>query len=202
MTASLARAAGVGEQLQGLALAGSAVCGRDPGVRAASPRCLVPAAPPSVHGPQPRRRGARGGARHRVQLADAALQRGLRALDDVDLAATLRVRTPTLQSVPGWMRGLLAFALRSGLRLIRGAPGTAAAREAVGWKLFLLAPRMLLSAKRGSPQLSSSEEQACSGRASGPSCCSRSGPRLEPDPARPRLTCLRRGASGLRRWRT
>ncbi|CAJ1369242.1 unnamed protein product, partial [Effrenium voratum] len=43
------------------------------------------------------------------------------------------------------MRGLLAFALRSGLRLIRDTPGTAAAREAVGWKLFLLAPRMLLA---------------------------------------------------------
>ena len=96
--------------------------------------------------PEPERgdgRGARGGARHHVELADAALQRGLRALNDVDLAATLRVRTPTFQSVPGWMRGLLAFALRSGLRLIRDAPGTAAAREAVGWKLFLLAARML-----------------------------------------------------------
>ncbi|CAJ1358061.1 unnamed protein product [Effrenium voratum] len=128
--------------------------------------------------------------------------RGLRALDDVDLAATLRVRTPTLQSVPGWMRGLLAFALRSGLRLIRDAPGTAAAREAVGWKLFLLAPRMLLSRLHGQariPQLSSSEEQACSGRASGPSCCSRSGPWLGPDPAPPDSLEAR---GELRRWRT
>ena len=35
--------ASLGEQLQGLALAGSAVCGRDPGVRAVSPRSAVSA---------------------------------------------------------------------------------------------------------------------------------------------------------------
>ncbi|CAJ1353025.1 unnamed protein product, partial [Effrenium voratum] len=102
---------------------------------------------------QGRRRGARGGARNQVDVAEAAMQRGLDALNDIDLAAVLRVRTLTLQGVPGWLRGLLAFALRAGLRLIRDAPGDARAQETAGWKLFMLAPRMLLSRARGQARI-------------------------------------------------
>ncbi|CAJ1392854.1 unnamed protein product, partial [Effrenium voratum] len=39
---------------------------------------------------QGRRRGARGGARNQVDVAEAAMQRGLDALNDIDLAAVLR----------------------------------------------------------------------------------------------------------------
>ena len=102
---------------------------------------------------QGRRRGARGGARNQVDVAEAAMQRGLVALNDIDLAAVLRVRTLTLQGVPGWLHGLLAFALRAGLRLIRDAPGDARAQETAGWKLFMLAPRMLLSRARGQARI-------------------------------------------------
>ena len=101
--------------------------------------------------PTRRRRGARGGARNQVDVAEAAMQRGLDALNDIDLAAVLRVRTLTLQGVPGWLRGLLA--LRAGLRLIRDAPGDARAQETAGWKLFMLAPRMLLSRARGQARI-------------------------------------------------
>ncbi|CAJ1353465.1 unnamed protein product, partial [Effrenium voratum] len=94
-----------------------------------------------------------GGARNQVDVAEAAMQRGLDALNDIDLAAVLRVRTLTLQGVPGWLRGLLAFALRAGLRLIRDAPGDARAQETAGWKLFMLAPRMLLSRARGQARI-------------------------------------------------
>ena len=102
---------------------------------------------------QGRQRGARGGARNQVDVVEAAMQRGLDALNDIDLAAVLRVRTLTLQGAPGWLRGLLAFALRAGLRPIRDAPGDARAQETAGWKLFMLAPRMLLSRARGQARI-------------------------------------------------
>ena len=43
---------------------------------------------------------------------------------------------------PRQLRGLLRHALRIGLETIRDAPTPE--RASVGWKLFLLAPRMLL----------------------------------------------------------
>ena len=151
---------------------------------------------------QGRRRGARGGARNQVDVAEAAVQRGLDALNDIDLAAVLRVRTLTLQGVPGWLRGLLAFALRAGLRLIRDAPGDARAQETAGWKLFMLAPRMLLSRARGQARIAPADlEQRVSLFKAGEWAQLRK-PRLGSHPADPRPTRLKRGVSGLRPWLT
>ena len=61
-----------------------------------------------------------------------------------DLGAELKRRVYTLQSPPLQIRGALRQALRAGLELVREAPD-----QEAGWKLFLLAPRMLLYRERG-----------------------------------------------------
>ena len=67
---------------------------------------------------------------------------GLLALDAVSLEDHFRRRVLTLQGVPARLRGALRAAMRAGLRLaVEGASPEDAAR---GWKLFFLAPRMLL----------------------------------------------------------
>ena len=63
----------------------------------------------------------------------------LQAMREVDLAHELRKRVYTLQSPPGPMRGALKAALTAGLTEVQRDPSSAE-----GWKLFLLAPRMLL----------------------------------------------------------
>ena len=68
------------------------------------------------------------------------MQQGLRFLNEISLAG-----------VPGRLRGLLAFVLRTGLWLIRDAPGDVRAQKTAGWKLFMLAPQMLLSRPPGRP---------------------------------------------------
>ena len=72
-----------------------------------------------------------------------------RALDDVDLAAEMRHPVPTLQDVPPFMRAAVREALVQALRRLRRAltePGSAEGVDAArAWKLFLLAPRMLLT---------------------------------------------------------
>ena len=70
------------------------------------------------------------------------------ALDGVDLESELRHPTPTLQDAPPFMRAAVRGALVQALRQMRheharaGAESEGAARA---WKLFLLAPRMLLA---------------------------------------------------------
>ena len=73
----------------------------------------------------------------------ARLQQALRSLDDLDLAHTLRVRVSTFQGAPRRLQGVLAFALRLGLTEICDHPANTDPAQARGWKLFLLAPRML-----------------------------------------------------------
>ena len=72
-----------------------------------------------------------------------------RALDDVDLAAEMRHPVPTLQDVPSFMRAAVREALVQALRRLKRAlaePGSAESVDAArAWKLFLLAPRMLLT---------------------------------------------------------
>ena len=69
-------------------------------------------------------------------------------LDEVDIDAVLRVRVPTLQAVPGFMRGVLRNALRLGLEHIVAASRAGDAQlEAQAWKLFVLISRMLLHKK-------------------------------------------------------
>ena len=63
----------------------------------------------------------------------------LQAMREVDLAHELRRRGYTLQSPPGPMGGALKAALSAGLTEVQRDPSSAE-----GWKLFLLAPRMLL----------------------------------------------------------
>ena len=55
-------------------------------------------------------------------------------------------RVYTLQSAPPHIRGALRPALRAGLELWREAP-----EQDAGWKLFLLAPSMLLFREKGGP---------------------------------------------------
>ena len=70
------------------------------------------------------------------------------ALDEVDLCEELRNPAPTLQDVPPFMRAAVRHALTSALTRLRAAH---AAGQGTGpnasraWKLFLLAPRMLLA---------------------------------------------------------
>ena len=81
-------------------------------------------------------------SQRRVLSAEAAFHVGLQMLDAVDLAATLRKRVLTLQSVPAQVRSTLRTAFRAGLQLV--ADETSAESTLRGWKLFYLAARMLL----------------------------------------------------------
>ena len=66
----------------------------------------------------------------------------LNELRDVDLAAEIQKRVYTLQSPPRQLRGILRNALRVAMESVLSAAGEDDERN--GWKLFLLAPRMLL----------------------------------------------------------
>eukprot|EP00439_Symbiodinium_sp_Y106_P027522 s2258_g3.t1 len=68
--------------------------------------------------------------------------RHLPCLRETDLRAEFEHRVYTFQSPPRQLRGLLRNALRVSLEAIRDDAGTDTERD--GWKLFLLAPRMLL----------------------------------------------------------
>ena len=75
----------------------------------------------------------------------------LEVLQALDLEAELRNRVYTFQSAPRQLRRLLRNAFRVGLEHIRDAPTQAQA--STGWKLFLLAPRMLLYRAPGAGQV-------------------------------------------------
>ena len=94
---------------------------------------------PEADPPAPERSTA---SQRRVLSAEAAFHAGLQTLDAVDLAATLRKRVLTLQSVPVQVRSTLRTAFRAGLQLV--ADETSAESTLRGWKLFYLAARMLL----------------------------------------------------------
>ena len=70
------------------------------------------------------------------------MQIRLASLDAITLDVALRQRILTLQGVPTCLRSALRTALRAGLQLItdRESPQL----ELRGWKLFCLAPRMLV----------------------------------------------------------
>ena len=70
------------------------------------------------------------------------MQIGLASFDAITLDVALRQRSLTLQGVPTRLRGALRTALRAGLQLI--ADRVSPQLELRGWKLFCLAPRMLL----------------------------------------------------------
>ncbi|CAE7241283.1 unnamed protein product, partial [Symbiodinium sp. CCMP2456] len=94
-------------------------------------------------------------AEQRVGAASTGVRLGLEQLDGVDLAFELRRRTLTLQSAPTQLRGVLRYALRTGLeQAVAGAGPDDTTR---GWKLFFLAPRMLLHREPGQSRIEPAE---------------------------------------------
>ena len=71
------------------------------------------------------------------------------ALDTVDLAEELRCPVPTLQDVPPFMRAAVRAAVTTALQQLRDSsertPALDDAPASRAWKLFLLAPRMILA---------------------------------------------------------
>ncbi|CAE7683973.1 unnamed protein product [Symbiodinium sp. CCMP2592] len=128
--------------------------GRGRGRHASSPPAASPPAPASApgdgHDGPPLASQAPAlttAAQRRVSAAESGLLTGLASLDGVDLQETLQQRVLTLQGVPARLRGALRTALRAGLQLI--ADRESPAQELRGWKLFCLAPRMLLQRSSG-----------------------------------------------------
>ncbi|CAE7314420.1 unnamed protein product [Symbiodinium sp. CCMP2592] len=128
--------------------------GRGRGRHASSPPAASPPAPASApgdgHDGPPLASQAPAlttAAQRRVSAAESGLLTGLASLDGVDLQDTLQQRLLTLQGVPARLRGALRTALRAGLQLI--ADRESPAQELRGWKLFCLAPRMLLQRSSG-----------------------------------------------------
>ena len=80
--------------------------------------------------------------RGQARTSPAALPAMLPHLRSIDLAAELGNRVYTFQSPPRQLRGLLRNAMRVALEAILDGAGTDT--ELDGWKLFVLAPRMLL----------------------------------------------------------
>ena len=137
----------------------------------------VDAAPRRGHGAGAGRRGRRGGrgrgsapeheapaprtprtvAETRVDAATAGVRLGLEMLDRVDLEAEFRRCVFTLQSAPTQLPGVLRLALRTGLQqAVEERSPEAVVR---GWKLFFLAPRMLLYREPGQSRIEPRELQ-------------------------------------------
>ena len=113
------------------------------------PSLLLPAtadaAPPAARKGRGRRAGGAGRSSRPPPPPSAGAQGDpLQAMREVNLAQELRRKVCTLQSPPGPTRGALKNALAAGLAEVQRDP-----RFAEGWKLFLLAPRMLLFRGRG-----------------------------------------------------
>ncbi|CAE7438573.1 unnamed protein product [Symbiodinium sp. CCMP2592] len=92
---------------------------------------------------------SQGGAGHSAFAGISAA--AWSSLDAVDLAAEFGTPVPTMQSVPAFLRAGVRQALVLALRALREAytRGTAL-QQTRAWKLFLLAPRLLLHRARGS----------------------------------------------------
>ena len=117
-----------------------------------SPHAATHAAPPApTEVPQTQ-------AEQRVSAASSGVRLGLQRLDDINFASELRRRALTLQSASTQLRGTLRFALRTGLE--HAVAGAGPDDEARGWKLFFLAPRMLLHGDRSDADLSV-QQQFC-----------------------------------------
>ena len=86
-------------------------------------------------------------AERRAAAADAGFRAGFASLDEVCLETTCRARVLTLQTAPQSLRGTLRSALRAGL--LSATVGCTDHERVRGWKLFLLAPRMLLYREPG-----------------------------------------------------
>ena len=91
----------------------------------------------------------------RVAAIEAGIREGFAALDGVALPDCVRHRVLTLQSVPTRVRGALRTALRAGLQLIVSPHSPEDALR--GWKLFMLAPRMLLYRSAGTTHIPPAE---------------------------------------------
>ena len=120
--------------------------GRGRGRRAAA---AAEPEPPLPRAPRPEPVGETGNSpprstasQRRVAAAEAGIRAGLASLDAVPIEEVLRQRVLTLQAVPARLRGALRTAFRTALQLIHDRPSSQ--QELQGWKLFLLAPRMLL----------------------------------------------------------
>ena len=98
-------------------------------------------------------------AERELHASEAAVRGALVSLDGIDLALVMRTRVYSLQNVPGRLRAVLKFALRRGLEQIREAHRSNAngPQSSRGWKLFLLASRMLLFRPKGSTRLTRDE---------------------------------------------
>ena len=95
-----------------------------------------------------------------VANIEEGVRRGFVQLDELDLRSELRRRVLTLQGVPHKVRGSLRCALRTGLRAALESADQADACR--GWKLFFLAPRMLLYRSAGQALGDAAElEQRC-----------------------------------------
>ena len=73
------------------------------------------------------------------------------SLDDLELESELRHRALVLQSVPGFLRGAFRAVFRQALRAIQSGKGGLDAVR--GWKLLMLAPRMLLYREPGETKI-------------------------------------------------
>ena len=82
-------------------------------------------------------------------------RRSFESLDAIDLAAELKVKILTFQSVPRILRGAMRNAFRLALESIRAAAlrGGNPLQDARGWKLFVLASRLLLHKPPGTKKL-------------------------------------------------
>ena len=70
---------------------------------------------------------------------------GFESLDMVDLERVFEVRALVMKSVPGFMKGAVAGAMKISLEEIRkGQLASNVETTTRGWKLFMLLPRMLL----------------------------------------------------------
>ena len=111
--------------------------------------------PPTVSDPPPGRAPATTRRERAHALSEAGLRLGLASLDSVHLQSACRERTFTLQSSPARARGALRTAMRTGLRLV--VHPTSPDDEVRGWKLFVLAPRMLLYRSPGEARVPPTE---------------------------------------------
>ena len=81
-----------------------------------------------------------------AELSRVAIDSGFRSLDSVTLETEFRTRSCLMRVVPKMMRGVFRTALRLSFQAVTQARAEGdVERETRAWKLFLLAPRMLLS---------------------------------------------------------
>ena len=81
-----------------------------------------------------------------AELSRVAINSGFRSLDSVTLETEFRTRSCLMRVIPKMMRGVFRTALRLSFQEVTQARAEGdVERETRAWKLFLLAPRMLLT---------------------------------------------------------